>query len=93
MEEYPRKNNTNYIMALFFVAIGCVDESGVFHEIGDEWMLSTDSCQSCSCASEYNIMCKAKECSNAKQVCTDGKEPTAVFDVNGCCPTYVCDCE
>lgn len=74
--------------------LGCTDESGTFHNIGDSWEHATDSCLTCECKSDQNQICSAKQCATrTMHTCQDGTEPTAVFDVNGCCASYVCDCE
>ncbi|XP_078495661.1 uncharacterized protein LOC445660 [Ciona intestinalis] len=72
--------------------IGCTDDSGNFHEVHSTWTMSTDACQQCSCLGDRNLACKARECSDiAKPMCPGGVEPSVVFDIDGCCPTYVCD--
>uniref|UniRef100_F6TIX8 CTCK domain-containing protein n=1 Tax=Ciona intestinalis TaxID=7719 RepID=F6TIX8_CIOIN len=72
--------------------IGCTDDSGNFHEVHSTWTMSTDACQQCSCVGDRNLACKARECSDiAKPICPGGVEPSVVFDIDGCCPTYVCD--
>ena len=74
--------------------MGCTDEQGAFHEINTEWTMATDSCQRCSCLGDKNLMCRAKPCALAeKPMCANGIEPSVVFDVEGCCPSYVCDCK
>ncbi|XP_077966609.1 von Willebrand factor-like [Styela clava] len=72
--------------------MGCADSTGEFHGIGSTWEHKTDSCLTCSCLSDKNLLCSTKRCS-AKNlpICLNGKQPKAVFDVNGCCPSYVCD--
>lgn len=77
-----------------FSGIGCTDDAGLFHNIGDTWEHATDSCLTCECRSDQNQVCSAKQCgSRSVPVCQDGKEPTAVFDLTGCCASYACDCE
>uniref|UniRef100_H2Y887 von Willebrand factor n=1 Tax=Ciona savignyi TaxID=51511 RepID=H2Y887_CIOSA len=72
--------------------IGCVDESGNFHEVDTTWSMTSDACQQCSCLGDRNIMCKARECADiAKPTCPGGIEPSVVFDIDGCCASYVCD--
>jgi len=72
--------------------IGCTDESGVFHEPETTWPMANDTCQRCSCMSDQTIMCKSRDCATlAKPVCADGNDPTVIFDVDGCCPKYVCN--
>ena len=74
--------------------MGCTDEQGVLHEINTEWTMATDACQRCACLGDKNLMCKAKQCANTpKPTCAEGVEPSVVFDVDGCCPSYVCDCK
>ncbi len=44
--------------------------------------------------SDLTVMCKPRECDAlAKPTCADGSDPKVIFDVDGCCPKYVCDCE
>jgi hypothetical protein len=72
--------------------IGCVDESGVLHDVYTTWQSTTDSCQECACVGDQNIRCRAKSCPHvSKPVCASGIEPSIVYDIEGCCASYVCD--
>jgi len=72
--------------------IGCTDETGTFRDRETTWQMHNDTCQQCSCLSDLTVMCKSRECGTlTKPVCSDGSEPKVIFDVDGCCPKYVCD--
>lgn len=52
-----------------------------------------DICQTCTCTGDHTTMCQARKCLElAKPTCSGGKEPSIVYDIEGCCPTYKCDC-
>jgi len=71
--------------------IGCTDESGILREPETTWQMKNDTCQTCSCMNDLTVMCKSRDCPVLKKpLCEDGREPSIIYDIDGCCPSYIC---
>ena len=78
----------------FIIAIGCTDESGILREPETTWQMKNDTCQTCSCMNDLTVMCKSRDCPVLKKpLCEDGREPSIIYDIDGCCPSYICSCK
>ncbi|XP_043915137.1 mucin-2-like [Protopterus annectens] len=69
---------------------GCTDLKPP-REYGETWKI--DNCTTATCKGWNNIIVKNVTCSNVPLLkCANGRQPVKVYDSNGCCYHYECEC-